>query len=563
MRLPRGLQPVFYGLLAAAFAWLALSIPLHFRAVSPLVLAEAAKGTPTLEDLAMDFLYAGDTGPAELILAGGSARDANLQAQLQQILAEHPDYQLSGGPAPYYEQWLERAGLTPDTVEAGSRTVLAMLLPGSHREHLFGYLRHSSNQTVQTLLATRELSGYQRFLPVYSAAGHPLDATILTTALLEQSGAWSPDMSRYIRDQAAQSSQNPASLARLENVYLALLTIGKRTNWKQLSALLQHVRSPEELNDLNAATQLAEERFPTLYAAALLSGNPASVARYILARPEEGWPVVQLATGMGQGALASMSAFDRPLYEAPAFMHALPLEPGQAFMRGFSESQPQFALGLKALLLIIGGFACALAVETFIRLFTRPLPINRGKAVHAFHLVSAMTLAGFLWIATEPKLLQFDPNEAGSLRLQFAQIVPSAPFNETDSESTMIDQATILVLILFFVLQVLIFTFSMLKINEIRHYPGSAPLKLRLLDNEENLFDLGLYVGLGGTVSSLVFIVLEFVDASLMAAYTSSLFGIVFVAILKIFFLRPFRRRLILEATDSRPATSLAPGLSD
>ena len=31
-----------------------------------------------------------------------------------------------------------------------------------------------------------------------------------------------------------------------------------------------------------------------------------------------------------------------------------------------------------------------------------------------------------------------------------------------------------------------------------------ASLKIDLLDNEENLFDLGLYVGLGGTVLSLI-----------------------------------------------------------
>ena len=67
------------------------------------------------------------------------------------------------------------------------------------------------------------------------------------------------------------------------------------------------------------------------------------------------------------------------------------------------------------------------------------------------------------------------------------------------------------------------------------------------MDNEENLFDLGLYVGLGGTVLSLILVVLNIVDASLMAAYASTLFGIIFVAILKVGFVRPSRRKLILE----------------
>ena len=47
-------------------------------------------------------------------------------------------------------------------------------------------------------------------------------------------------------------------------------------------------------------------------------------------------------------------------------------------------------------------------------------------------------------------------------------------------------------------------------------------------------------------MASLTLVVLNIVDASLMAAYASTLFGIIFVAILKIGFLRPFRRRLIL-----------------
>ena len=70
---------------------------------------------------------------------------------------------------------------------------------------------------------------------------------------------------------------------------------------------------------------------------------------------------------------------------------------------------------------------------------------------------------------------------------------------------------------------------------------------MKLLENEENLFDLGLYVGLGGTVASLILLAMDVVQASLISAYSSTLFGIIFVAFLKIFHVRPYRRGLIIK----------------
>ena len=71
--------------------------------------------------------------------------------------------------------------------------------------------------------------------------------------------------------------------------------------------------------------------------------------------------------------------------------------------------------------------------------------------------------------------------------------------------------------------------------------------KIELLENEEPLFDIGLYFGLGGTVFSLILLAMGVVEASLIAAYASTLFGILGVAILKVFHVRPFRRKLILQ----------------
>ena len=82
-------------------------------------------------------------------------------------------------------------------------------------------------------------------------------------------------------------------------------------------------------------------------------------------------------------------------------------------------------------------------------------------------------------------------------------------------------------------------------------------IKLRLLENEEHLFDAGLYVGFAGTIISLILVSMKVILPSLMAAYGSTSFGIIFVSIFKIFHLRPERRRLLLES-EAGAADTLA-----
>ena len=69
-----------------------------------------------------------------------------------------------------------------------------------------------------------------------------------------------------------------------------------------------------------------------------------------------------------------------------------------------------------------------------------------------------------------------------------------------------------------------------------------------MLENEENLFDLGLYIGLAGTVFSLILLTVGIVTASLMAAYASTLFGILFTALIKIMHVRRYKRTLLIAA---------------
>ena len=55
-------------------------------------------------------------------------------------------------------------------------------------------------------------------------------------------------------------------------------------------------------------------------------------------------------------------------------------------------------------------------------------------------------------------------------------------------------------------------------------------------------------------ILSLILVSLSIIKFSLMAAYSSTAFGIIFVSIFKIFHLRPARRKLLLEAETGQMA---------
>jgi hypothetical protein len=116
------------------------------------------------------------------------------------------------------------------------------------------------------------------------------------------------------------------------------------------------------------------------------------------------------------------------------------------------------------------------------------------------------------------------------------------------------DTSTLLSIGLFALLQVGWFFLCLRKIAEISR-SGLAPLvQLRLMENEENLFDGGLYLGIAGTAAALVLQVLGVIQPNLLAAYSSNLFGIVCVALIKIRHVRPFKRQLILAGQEGERA---------
>jgi len=160
--------------------------------------------------------------------------------------------------------------------------------------------------------------------------------------------------------------------------------------------------------------------------------------------------------------------------------------------------------------------------------------------------VLSVIFALLLVVATEPFLLNAAPLSEFRLRLPVivATDTPAPP--ESQPAKTM-PTSTLLTIGIFAALQVAVYLACLLKIREVARQPVAPLVKLRLMENEENLFDSGLYVGIGGTAAALVLQVLRVIEPDLLAAYSSNLFGITCVALVKIRHVRPYKRQLILD----------------
>ena len=135
--------------------------------------------------------------------------------------------------------------------------------------------------------------------------------------------------------------------------------------------------------------------------------------------------------------------------------------------------------------------------------------------------------------------------------LVFSSVIASSVTQPTTNMET----TNLISIAVFAALQVAVYLLCLMKIREVAQQNVPPLVKLRLMENEENLFDLGLYVGIGGTAAAMVLITLGVAKANLLAAFSSNLFGITCVALVKIRHVRPYKRQLILEGQTERKAT--------
>ena len=542
---------VIAGIAIAVAAW---TIPVNLKSVSPALLREAGAGTPSLALFGKQLVDSEKMGPAALVLdAARTLNDpdvATLERELKELAQHQPEMVAWGGWDPFLDPLFktrENQGRTEST------PVLTFFLPEQSRTTLRNYLSNSRSLGVRALLNTRELTSTGRFVPATQPGGQPLDAIILLTALLYQGEHLSPALQREVRA-LADLANAQKGLGELEPFFLDLLSLARRLDWVQLSELVRRTEDAKTVGEYAHLARVAPERFPLIYVAALFSGSADRVASYLIQYGETGLEDLRLALSHGQGAVSQLMLRQVPVNHS--------MDAGLGTAASVVMLHPRAMLVAKYLAYLLGAFLVFRGLDLWIVAPAAGVALGLPRMRSG---VLAVLTAALIVVATEPFLLKAAPPSEYRVRLVLPALVTTSttvPAQSPNQTITTMDSSTILSIGLFAALQVAMYFICLMKIRDIARSAVSPLVKLRLMENEENLFDGGLYLGIGGTAAALVLQVLGVIEPNLLAAYSSNLFGITCVAIVKIRHVRPYKRQLILDSQTVAPAfvTPTVPG---
>jgi hypothetical protein len=548
---------------AALLVWLGASIPVHFRAISRLVLEEAGKNTRTAQSLSDDYLLAGKPGPLALLWDSQLARPSQLdRTRAVGLIEKHLLYRHTGGPAPLFEDYLAALPMGSIPADAKAARVAEILLPEANAKTALARLRQSANGTVDALLEARAISQWRRFMPVTTPAGRPLEAAILTLALEAEADNLRPEFAKETANLAfaATHGDKPAADA-LEDTLLATLVLARRMDWTTMTEIIRRVKTPEDLADF--ATRILEtpERYPLYFTCTVLADDYTPVAAFLRKHPgPEGIDSLKAAMKRGAGSLKTLFAQGRTVYHAPRILAWLdkPLSWARpTFLTPLTMRYPHALLAAKITILFASGLAIALTLSSICRV-AWCVPCEKLRRRRCLPLLAKLFFAGsftiFIWLVLEPNLLRFTTEKPARAIFTIGTALAGQLPHKQAMNANSLDQASILSLIFFFLVQLVIYVFSMMRLSRLRAMDIPASTKIKLLENDENLFDLGLYIGLAGTVTSLLMLAMNIIQASLVAAYSSTLFGILFVASFKVINIRTYRRELIIQAENETTA---------
>ena len=525
---------VALGIAIAIGAWM---LPVNLKALSPALLRAAGAGTPTLGAYGRDLVDVEKIGPAALVLA--AARTTNdprapaLASALEQFAARQPGLVAWGGWDPFLDPLFN---LRAAPLRQGSTPVLTFFIPEKARTTLRSHLEKSGSEGVQSLLKLGTLTLTGRFVPAMRAGGQPLDALILLTGLLYQGGHVSPSLQRELRG-LAETALAKKELGELEPVFVDLLSLGRRLDWGQLSELTRRTNSTKTLGEYAHLARVAPDQLPLIYAAALFSDSADRVATYLIEFGRPGLEDLTFALAHGQGAVRQLLVRQVPVNRTGTPTMTLGAE--------LALLHPQLLLAMKYLGVILGVWIVLRGLD---RWMVAPggvelLPASMG---HMKAGVLAVLLAVLLLAVTEPFVLKAAPLSEFQIRLPVL-VATNAPVPVESKPANPMESTNVISIAFFAVLQVIVYLICLRKIRQVAQQPVPPLVKLRLMENEENLFDMGLYVGIGGTAAAMVMVTLGLIEANLLAAFSSNLFGITCVALVKIRHVRPFKTRLILE----------------
>ena len=554
---------VVLGLLALATG---LLLPTHLRAVDVSVIKRAGRNTPSLMERGLELVSDRKLGAAQLLLDAAKRQEIPgieaLGLAVANLAARQPDLLVFGGTASAPLETLRRSN--PASPRSEPFTVF-MIRP-DNRTKVIDLLGSSTRPIVQELMRCRSLTNTVIFPPSSSASGQAFDAAIGICGLLLDGNHLTASFGQAVFVAAGDANRggNPELI---EQLLLDLMSLGQKFNWGQLTELVEHMENVETLRRLSDQIRQPGEQMPIVFSAVELSRRPDGVANYLANFSQTGMKDLGASLRFGAGGVSELLERNQRLFTSDFRQRLAGQAPFSWFLEftvDFCWRMPFFALMVKWIFYLAGGFLLAAALQ-----FARAtvMTLEAPLQVRGFHLARNVLFAlGFLLVALllgEPFLSQDIQKVETPFRLRLPTAGTAVSAGPNSANRTFMNQLSLLTLFLFFVLQALIYTACLVKLAEVRRHKASARLKLKLLDNEDHLFDAGLYLGFVGTIISLILVSLGVIKPSLMAAYSSTSFGIIFVSVFKIFHLRPLRRKLLLEAdADQTDAGVPAPEAS-
>jgi hypothetical protein len=559
----RVLGSIYAGLgLLAVLA--ALLVPAYLRSVDAAVVTHAGSRGPGLVAEAQQAARLDKLGTAVLLAQAAMTAEvpdatATLYA-VQRLRGEQPVPAVWGGP----NSLLRQVCCPPGEVPPVGDSVMEVLLPERARAAAARALGNSRRADVQEVLKARAWRETALYPPVGSASGQAFEAAVLLTGLLLQAEAFHPTLRQQIEELAATANRT-GDTARFELWCLNLTSLAKRMSWDQLLAFMAGVRDLEAARTLARVVTAKPADLPVVFAALQLAARPDAVSDYLRRLPQTG--VRDLRHGLAAGRAGLNLLLDRgqPVYYAGwrDWVLAVPgADVAYGWIVALAAQSTLLALLLKYLLWLDGAFFIARAIPHFA---PPPNPLERPLEVRGIRTLRQQTVAGMVVMLAlilgepglaraqtpvpEPTLWLFSKQKPAMV----AQTAPSVP------QAMSSNPANWLALAVFFAVQMTVYLIGLIKLREIKRQPLPSRLKIKLLDNEENLFDTGLYIGLGGTGFALVLLALNLFTASPMIAYASTGFGVLFASLLKIIHVRTYRRTLILQAAQEAAAEPATP----
>lgn len=515
-------------------AWVIVALlPIRFQAIDERLLVAAGENRqslPLLADSLLDSEHLGAGLRISLLAQSMHLPESDsLVANARSLLSSRQDLAWLGTRDPRLELILATSGLAFEKSTTQPPPALSLLLREPVRIRLRDHLRSNPSPSVQSLMDAIPLPPLPPLLPAQSPGGQPLEAILLLTAHLVDTSAFTPTVAGDIKI-LTQQSISDRSLRPLQPCLLSLLSIARRYEYDSLRKLLATIDSLPALHWLSDQIRAPSEPADLLLTATLWAGPASRLAR-LPPTPTQPWKSLSTAIAQGQGAVELLVQ-----RHCPVLTHQFPF-PTQFFPFLLRWEKP--LLLLRALLLLVGSWFIILGLWRWLPI---PNPQSPGPWRVAPRLLQTILLAFLLGAALEPAWLR--PNPLPRYRLSLAQ--PSSQAKITQPKGNAMDLTNLITLAVFLGLQIAVYRICLRRIRQIEKGPGDTNLKLRLLENEDNLFDAGLYVGIAGTATALVLQVIGLIQPSLLAAYASNLFGIAGVAIIKIFHVRALKQRLLV-----------------